>query len=259
MKTGASRVRTLIVDDEPLARRRLRTMLADEPDVEIVGEAANGTAAVDAIAQKRPDLLLLDIQMPGKDGFDVLRDIAGTHQPVVVFITAHDEHAIRAFDVQAVDYVLKPVIEDRLRAAVRRAISRIREQRRGDLADSMAKLLGRIDAARRDGRVAVKSERGVTLIPAAEIQWVEADGDLVTLHTARGRHVLRTTMADLESRLTTPPFIRVHRSAIVNVDCIHEIQPLFKGDYVIVLKSGVEIRTGRTHRANVQALMKSGF
>jgi two-component system LytT family response regulator len=117
-------------------------------------------------------------------------------------------------------------------------------------------LLERVDHARRGGRVAVKSERGVTLIPAADIQWVEADGDLVTLHTARGRHVLRTTMADFESRLTTPPFTRVHRSAIVNCDCIQEIQPLFKGDYVIVMKSGVQIRTGRTHRANVQALMR---
>ena len=193
--------------------------------------------------------------MPGKDGFEVLREIAGTHQPVVVFITAHDEHAIQAFDVQALDYVLKPLVEERLLAAVRRAVSRFHEQRRGDLADAMARLLERVDRSRRDGRVAVRSERGVTLIPAADIHWVEADGDLVTIHTARARHVLRTTMADIESRLATPPFTRVHRSAIVNVDCIQEIQPLFKGDYLIVLKSGVEIRTGRTHRANVQALM----
>jgi two-component system LytT family response regulator len=251
-----TKARTLIVDDEPLARRRLRTMLADEPDLEIVGEASNGTAAVQAIAEKRPDLLLLDIQMPGKDGFEVLRSIAGIHQPVVVFITAHDEHAIRAFEVEAVDYVLKPLVEDRLHAAVRRAVSRLRDQRRGDLAGAMAKLLERVDRARGDGRVPVKTERGVTLVPAADIHWVEADGDLVNLHTARGRHVLRTTMADIESRLATPPFTRVHRSAIVNVNCIQEIQPLFKGDYVIVLKSGAQIRTGRTHRANVQALMR---
>jgi two-component system LytT family response regulator len=256
MKSGAAPVRTLIIDDEPLARRRLRTLLSDEPDLELVGEASNGNAAVTAIIEKRPDLLLLDIQMPGKDGFEVLRDIAGGHQPVVVFITAHDEHAIRAFEVEAVDYVLKPVVEDRLRAAVRRAVSRLREQRRGDLAGAMAKLLERVDRARADGRVAVKTDRGVTLIPASDIQWVEADGDLVTLHTARGRHVLRTTMGDIESRLATPPFTRVHRSAIVNVDCIQEIQPLFKGDYAIVLKSGMQIRTGRTHRANVQALMR---
>jgi two-component system LytT family response regulator len=255
MKSDTPGVRTLIVDDEPLARRRLRTMLADEPDLEIVGEASNGTTAIQTIVDKRPDLLLLDIQMPGKDGFDVLREIAGVHQPVVVFITAHDEHAIRAFDVQAVDYVLKPVVEDRLRSAVRRAVSRLREQRRGDLADAMAQLLKRVDHDRRHRRIAVKTERGVTLVPSSEIHWIEADGDFVTLHTARGRHVVRTTLAEIESRLAVPPFTRVHRSAVVNADCIQEIQPLFKGDYVIVLKSGAEIRTGRTHRANVQSLM----
>jgi two-component system, LytTR family, response regulator len=256
MKTGTHGVRALIVDDEPLARRRLRTILAAEPDLEIVGEAANGATAIQAVAEKRPDLLLLDIQMPGKDGFDVLREIASIHQPVVVFITAHDEHAIRAFDVQAVDYVLKPVVEDRLRSAVRRAISRLREQRGADLSEAMARLLKRVDHDRRYRRIAVRTDRGVTLIPSLDIHWVEADGDVVNLHTARGRHVVRTTMSDIESRLASPPFTRVHRSAIVNVDCIQEIQPLFKGDYVIVLKSGAEIRTGRTHRANVQALMR---
>lgn len=120
MSEVAPRVRTLIVDDEPLARRRLRTLLSREADVEIVGEASNGNAAVRAVADKRPDLMLLDIQMPGKDGFEVLREIAGVHQPIVVFVTAHDEHAIRAFEVGALDYVLKPVFEDRLHAAVRR-------------------------------------------------------------------------------------------------------------------------------------------
>lgn len=257
MTVGAPRVRTLIVDDEPLARRRLRTILAAEPDVDIVGEASNGTAAVQAIAEKQPDLLLLDIQMPGKDGFEVLKDIAAVHQPVVVFITAHDEHAIRAFDVQAVDYVLKPVVEDRLRAAVRRAISRLGEQRRADLADAMARLIERVDRGRAAGRIAVKTERGVTLLPVGEIQWVEADGDLVHLHTAKGAHMLRATMSEIEATLTGPQFARVHRSAIVNVGCIREIQPLFKGDYVIVLKSGAEVRSGRTHRADVQALMRS--
>ena len=158
MTGGAPRVRTLIVDDEPLARRRLRTILAAEPDVDIVGEASNGTAAVQAIVEKRPDLLLLDIQMPGKDGFEVLKDIAAVHQPVVVFITAHDEHAIRAFDVQAVDYVLKPVVEDRLRAAVRRAISRLGEQRRGrpGRRDGQA---ARARRSRADGRTHRREDR----------------------------------------------------------------------------------------------------
>src|SRR5262245_32153395 len=220
-------VRTLIVDDEPLARRRLRTMLSDDPELEIIGEAANGRPAIAAIAEKKPDLLLLDIQMPGKDGFEVLRETSHLHQPAVVFITAHDEHAIRAFDVQAVDYVLKPVIEDRLRAAVRRAVSRVREQSRDHLAESMARLL---EAVRRpaaaDARIAVKSERGMSLLPVTEIQWVEADGDLVKLHTARATHGLRMTMAEIESRLPAEQFVRIHRSAIVRIDGIQEIQPM---------------------------------
>ncbi|MGH9884515.1 MAG: LytR/AlgR family response regulator transcription factor, partial [bacterium] len=147
-------MRTVIVDDEPLARRRLRSLLADEPDVEIIGEAANGTEAVRAIATDRPDLVFLDVQMPGLDGFDVLRATTSIHQPFVVFITAHDEHAIRAFEVQAVDYLLKPVIEARFRAAVRRAVGRIRENPHAELAQEIAQLLERVSpAAARSGRI----------------------------------------------------------------------------------------------------------
>jgi two-component system LytT family response regulator len=254
--TARQPVRTLIVDDEPLARRRLRAILADEADIEIVGEAASGRAAVKTIAELRPDLLLLDIQMPGMDGFEVLEEIADEHQPVIVFITAHDEHALRAFEVQAIDYVLKPVIEDRLRAAVRRAVTRLREHRQADLSDAMSRLLDRVRRSRGATRLAVKNDRGVALVPLAEIHWIEADGDIVKLHTAKGAQILRTTMADLEARLAGGPFARVHRSAIVNTDQIQEIQPLFKGGYEIVLKNGARLRSGRLYRANVQALMR---
>ena len=247
--------RTLIVDDEPLARRRLRTLLAENRDIEIIGEAANGTAAVAAIVDKRPDLLLLDIQMPGKDGFQVLQEIAGQHQPVVVFITAHDEHAIRAFDVEALDYVLKPVIEDRLRAAVQRAIKRLREQHRGDLSAAMTRLLEQVRPSATTSRIPVRRDGRVTFVPAAEVEWVEAERDLVKLHTARGSHVLRMTMAEIDARLAPGRFARVHRSALVNVDCIQEIQPLFKGGYVLVLRSGARIRSGRLYRSVVKGLI----
>ena len=159
--------------------------------------------------------------------------------PVVVFITAHDEHAIRAFDVQALDYVLKPVTEERVLTAVSRAIARLGEHRRADLSEEFTRLLDRVDRSRREARIPVKGDRGVKLVPVSEIHWIEADADLVKLHTARGAHVLRTTMADVERQVPRTQFVRVHRGAIVNIDCIHEIQPLFKGDYVIVLKSGV--------------------
>ena len=253
----AGPVRTLIVDDEPLARRRLRTLLAGEQDIEIVGEAGSGNAAVRAIGEKKPDLLLLDIQMPGKGGFEVLEEIAGVHQPIVVFVTAHDEHAIQAFEVEAVDYVLKPVVEDRLRAAVRRAIARRREQSRADLTAAMAALLERVQAGAEAARIPVKSDGRVTFVPAGEIDWVKADRDLVTLYTRRGTHVMRATMTEIESRLGKQRFVRLHRSAIVSVSSIREIQPWFKGDYVVVLNDGTRIRTGRTYRGAVQALMRN--
>jgi two-component system LytT family response regulator len=257
MSAAPRAARTVIVDDEPLARRRLRTILAKRPDVDVVGEASNGTTAVAAIVEHRPDLLLLDIQMPGQDGFDVLRAVtAAGHHPVVVFVTAHDEHAVRAFDVQALDYVLKPVTEERVLTAVGRALARLRENRRADLSDDVARLLETIDRARGEGRIAVKGERGVKLVPLGEIHWIEADADLVRLHTARAAHVMRTTMADVERQLPRTQFVRVHRGAIVNIDAIHEIQPLFKGDYVIVLRSGAQVRSGRTYRAAVQGLMR---
>jgi two-component system LytT family response regulator len=250
---AAARVRTLIVDDEPLARRRLRSLLSGEPALEIIGEAASGPAAVTAIRGERPDLVLLDIQMPGKDGFDVLQDIAGVHEPVVIFVTAHDEHAMRAFDVQALDYVLKPVIEDRLRAAVRRALDRLAERGRGESSAAIAALLEQM-RPRGAARIPVKRDGRIVFVDAADIQWAEADGDLVRLHTGRGVHVVRMTMAEIEARLGDRRFARVHRSAIVNVDSIREIQPMFKGDFVIVLRSGATVRTGRAYRDIVRGL-----
>jgi len=256
--TGREPVRTLIVDDEPLARRRLRALLADEQDIEIVGEAGNGSAAVRAIAEKKPDLVLLDIQMPGKGGFDVLHEIRDIHQPIVVFVTAHDEHAIRAFEVEAVDYVLKPVVEERLRTAVRRAIIRRREQSRSDFSTAMTRLLERVHGDADPGRIPVRSNGRVTFVSLDEIEWVEADRDLVKLHTRRGSHVIRLTMAEIEARLGVRRFVRLHRSTIVNVGCIREIQPWFKGDYVVVLTDGTKLRTGRTYRRAVQGLIRGG-
>jgi two-component system LytT family response regulator len=252
---SAQRARTLIVDDEPLARRRLRTLLADEPEVEIIGEAASGAAAIAAITADRPDLMLLDIQMPGKDGFDVLDAIAGIHEPVVIFVTAHDEHALRAFDAQALDYVLKPVVEDRLREAVRRALRRLAERDRGQRAQTIADVL---HALRRGAaaRIPLKQDGRITFVAAADIFWVEADGDFVTVHTARDAHAVRMTMAEIAARLGDRRFARVHRSALVNIDRIREIQPLFKGDYMLVLANGANVRTGRAYRDAVQALAR---
>ena len=249
--------RVLVVDDEPLARKRLRAILSKRLDVEIVGEAGSGTTAVAAVAEHAPDVVLLDIQMPGVDGFGVLKALVEkkVRLPVVIFVTAHDEHAVRAFDVQALDYVLKPVTAERVLAAVNRALARLGETRRADLAKELSTLVANVDRSRRDGRLAVKTDRGIRLVPHDEVLWVEAEGDLVKIHTTRAIHLMRATMAEMESELPAARFARVHRSAIVNTDCIQEIQPLFKGDYVIVLRSGAAVRSGRTYRAEVQALI----
>jgi len=251
-----ARIRTLIVDDEPLALRRLRALLADEPDIEIVGEAVNGTEAVRGITTDRPDLVFLDVQMPGLDGFDVLRATASIHQPFVVFVTAHDEHAIRAFEVQAVDYLLKPVIEARFREAVRRAVVRLRGESTADIARQMAQFLERVaPAPARGGRIAVKRDGRVNFVRVEDIDWVEADGDLVRVHAGKEAHTIRETMAQIEAKLPAERFMRVHRSIIVNTERVREVQPWFKGDYVLIMHDGTKLRSGRTYRQSVQALI----
>jgi two-component system LytT family response regulator len=252
-----ARVRTLIVDDEPFARRRLTALLADEPDLEVIGEAGSGTSAVHAIAHDRPDLVFLDVQMPGLDGFEVLRATSAAHQPFVIFVTAHDEHAIRAFDVQALDYLLKPVVEARFRESVRRAVSRLRDGSRKDYSREIAKFLDRVSASpERAARIPVKRDGRVNFVPVHEIDWVDADGDFVRLHAGKAVHTLRETMAQIEAKLPSETFVRVHRSVIVNVERIREVQPWFKGDYVLILHDGTKVRSGRTYREKVQALIR---
>lgn len=259
MSVGDAKVRTLIVDDEPLARRRIRALLGDEPEIDIIGEAGSGTAAVKAIESEKPDLVFLDVQMPGLDGFEVLRQTSDAHQPFVVFVTAHDEHAIKAFEVQAVDYVLKPVVETRFREAVRRAVSRLRGGSREDISRQMAQLLERMSPAPLPragaGRIAVKHDGRVNFVRIEDIDWVEADGDFVRLHAGRDTHVVRETMADIALKLPAERFARIHRSIIVNADRVKEVQPWFKGDYVLILHDGTKLRSGRTYRQTVQTLI----
>jgi two-component system LytT family response regulator len=260
MAAESARIRALIVDDESLARRRLEALLADEPDVEIIGEAANGTSAVEAIAEKRPDLVFLDVQMPGLDGFGVLREIEPDERPYVVFVTAHDEHAIRAFEVQAVDYLLKPVAEARLREAVKRVVARVRGGSHAELAREMAALLERVapgPAPRTSvARIPIKRDGRVNFVRIEDVDWVEADGDLVRVHAGKETHVVRETMNEMATKLPADRFARVHRSIIVNVERVREVQPWFKGDYVLVLHDGTKLRSGRTYRQTVQSLIR---
>jgi two-component system LytT family response regulator len=255
--TIESRLRTLIVDDEPPARKRLRDLLATEPALEIIGEAGSGTEAVRMIRGERPDLVFLDIQMPGTDGFGVIREIAEDNPPIVVFVTAHDEHAIKAFEVQAVDYVLKPVLEPRLKEAVRRAVERIRSGARATNGE-LARLLERLaqSAAPQSSRLPIKRDGSVTFVPVDDVDWLEADGDYVRIHAGKATHVVRETITEVLSKLPPARFLRVHRSIVVNAERIREVQPWFKGDYVLILHDGTKLRSGRTYRTVVQALIE---
>ncbi|MBA4072918.1 MAG: DNA-binding response regulator [Gemmatimonas sp.] len=250
-------LRTLIVDDEALARRRLAAMLAEFNDLTIVGEADAGSTAVEAIARERPDIVFLDVQMPGLDGFGVLRCTAGAHRPVVIFVTAHDAHAIRAFEVHAADYLLKPVTTVRLKEAVRRAVERARSVTQKEEARGLEGLLSEMPATPVEGaRIPVRGDGGVDLVNVADITWVEADGDLARLHVGAKAVTLRETMSALEIRLAPFRFVRVHRSAIISTDAVRSVESIEKGNYFVVLRDGTRVRSGRRYREQVQRLIR---
>jgi two-component system LytT family response regulator len=274
------RLRALVVDDEPLARARLCELLGDEADIDVVAECGNGADAVDAITRDRPDLVLLDIQMPELDGFGVVRSVGVDRMPAVVFVTAHDEHAVAAFEVHAVDYVLKPVDRERFAEALRRARHRIAaaenvlgQDEDRDIRERLAALVAEVSAAVASGaagaagvaapgpargglaRLAVKGDGRVVFVRTADVDWIEAMDNYVRLHVARETHVMRETLSHLETRLPAGTFLRIHRSTIVNVERIREVQPWFGGDYVVILIDGTKLTTGRRYRAAVQTLL----
>jgi two-component system LytT family response regulator len=247
-------IRALIVDDEPLARERLRTLLAAEPDIELVGECTNGKEALAAITRSRPDLVFLDVQMPERDGFQVLSDLGPTRMPSVIFVTAYDRFALQAFEVHALDYLLKPF--DRVRFS--RALHHARQQlAREPATDRLVALLEDLEAARRGPeRLVIRDAGRVFFLPITEIEWIEAAGNYARLHCGRETHLLRETMKALEARLDPTRFARVHRSAIVNLDRIQELRPSFHGEYEVVLKSGARVTSSRNHSARLQELAR---
>jgi two-component system, LytTR family, response regulator len=256
MNRPSGRIRSLVVDDELLARRRLVAMLAAEPELDVIREADSGSAAVAAIARERPDLVFLDVRMPGLDGFGVLRCTANLNRPVIVFVTAHDEYAVQAFEVHASDYLLKPVTAARLHEAVRRAVARVRTASRREHDDSIDALLSHVPPTpATHARIAVPRADGVGLVAVADIVRVEADGDHARLHTTTGVHVVRDTMARLAARLAPLGFVRVHRSAIVNADAVRAVAPMMTGGYNLLLRDGSTVRSGRRYRLEVQSLM----
>jgi two-component system LytT family response regulator len=263
------KLRTLLVDHEPLSRDRIARMLADEPDVEVVGECAGGAAAVEAIRALDPDLVLMDVQMPGMDGFEVLRQVA-PRAPRTVFVTAHDRHALRAFEVHAVDFLLKPFSADRLREAIRRAARqspgarREAEQRLEELLERLGRdqrALGRrIPAAPErpaeyPARLLVKKGERMVLVPVERVDWLEAEGNYVRLHAGTERHLVRATMNGMEKLLDPRRFLRIHRSTIVNLDRVREVKPWFAGDCIVLLEDGKELRLSRRYRDRLDRLV----
>jgi two-component system, LytTR family, response regulator len=251
------RIRALIVDDEPLARDGVRLHLELQPDIEVVGEAGSGEEAVSLIETLRPDLLFLDVQMPGLDGFGVLEALGPAHMPVTIFATAYDQFAVRAFDAHAVDYVLKPYDQERLQRALDRAREQVVARRRAAVDDRLGSLLDELRARNRYvERLVVRSGGRILILRVEEIDWVEAASNYVRLHAAGREYLLRETMTALEAKLDPSAFVRIHRSTIVRVDRIRELEPLFQGDYVVILSDGTRLTSSRGYRERLQELLQ---
>jgi two-component system LytT family response regulator len=248
-------MKVLIVDDEPLARERVRRHLRDEPGVEIVGEAGNGREAVAVIEEKTPDLVFLDVQMPEMNGFDVLKALEENQIPAIVFTTAYDKYAIQAFEFHALDYLLKPFSRERFRRAVRHAREQLENSRQsGSIDERLVSLLENLKAKKYLERIVVKTSGRVFFIKTEEIDWIEAAGNYLKLHVGRDAHLIRETMQSIEAKLDPEKFFRIHRSTLVQIDRIKELHPLFGGDYAVILRNGTELNLSRNYRERLPEL-----
>ena len=250
---------TLIVDDEPLAREGLRMLLGDDPDIADIQEARNGREAIASIRAHRPNLVFLDVQMPELDGFGVVREI-GAAMPPVVFVTAHDQYAIQAFEVNAIDYLLKPVTTDRFAQSLERVKTRLRIEPVVNTNQQILSLLETIAVPQRSvRRLAVRSAGRTVFVDVNDIDWIEAAENYVEIHAARATHLLHVSMNTLEKSLDPSVFVRIHRSIIVNITRIKELQAASHGEYVITLDSGVRLQSGRTYSDRVKSLAENPF
>jgi len=248
-----NKIRTLVIDDEPMARVRLLTLLQGETDIEVIAECADGAEAVTAIQLHTPDLVFLDVHMPALDGFGVIQQIGPDQMPIVIFVSAYDEYALRAFEVHAIDYLLKPFGRDRFQKTLQHARASLDRRRAGDLGRRLLALVNdvRPEPPRLD-RLVVKSGGRVHFLRTDEIDWIEAAGNYVRLHLGEESHLFRETMNHMEQRLDTRRFSRIHRSRIVNTERIKELQPWFNGDYLVVLRNGTKLTLSRGYRDKLQ-------
>ncbi|MBL8177941.1 MAG: response regulator transcription factor [Bryobacterales bacterium] len=252
----STRIRALIADDEPLAREWLRGLLAEHADIDVIEEAGNGIAAIEHVTALEPDVLFLDIDMPELDGFGVVEALGEQRPHCIVFVTAHDRFALQAFEVHALDYLLKPFDAGRLRRTLDRVRTQLSTKTAAALPEKLNAILDSLRQPRKHDRIAVKDNGRVFFLRTEDIRWVEACGNYVKLYTPNGSHLLLQTMAGMEGRLDAERFLRIHRSTIVNIDAIHSIEPLFHGDYEVRLKSGEALPLSRGYRDRLQALIE---
>jgi two-component system LytT family response regulator len=251
-----AKIQALIVDDEPLARNRIRRLLSAEPDIEVAGECGNGSEAVAFLKGQQADLLFLDVQMPGLDGFGVLEALSPERVPAVVFVTAYDEHALRAFEVHALDYLLKPFDRRRFHETLRRVREHIGRLRNGEVNQRLFALLETLSRRKTSpDRMAIRANGHVLFIRTSNIDWIEAADNYVCLHCGTETHVVRDTLSAVAGRLDTARFIRIHRSTVVNVDRIARLQPWFRGDYRVLLHDGTQLPLSRSYRDRLQDVL----
>jgi two-component system LytT family response regulator len=254
--TTSPKLRVLIVDDEELARERMESLLSAQPDVEIAGICADGMSALQAIEQTRPDLVMLDVQMPGMDVFEVASNIDPENAPAIVFVTAHDGHAIKAFEIHALDFLLKPYDQARLEKALDRARGTLNATRTPALDPRLVSFLEQLHEERKyPERLIVKSSGRVFFVRTEDIDWVEASGNYAKIHTKSDAHLLRESMKNMEGKLDPRVFVRIHRSAIVNIDRIKELEPWFHGEYVVIMRDGTRLTASRVFSERLSALI----
>jgi two-component system, LytTR family, response regulator len=249
-------LRTLVVDDERLARERVTSLVRDRPELSLVGEAEDGRTALDLIVEHRPDLVFLDIQMPELDGFQIIGALEGETLPAVVFVTAYDAYALRAFEVAAMDYLLKPVTAERFAAAVSRVVARIGGGQRS--AESLHAFAEQAAAARGERPARFVARRGAKhyFVRVADVDWIEADGNYVRVQTGDTSHLIRDTMHGVEAKLDPDEFVRIHRSAIVAIDRIQSIESREAGEYLVSLRGGAKLASSRAYNQRIRALLR---
>ncbi len=254
-------IRTIVVDDEPLGRERIVSLLEAEPDVQVVAECGDGLSAIAAIRQEAPHLVFLDVQMPERDGFSVMESMGGERLPLVVFVTAHDSYALRAFEVRALDYLLKPFDQGRFRQTLQRVRTELAHQESDALARRVLELASEFRPERhvQGDRLVVKNAGRVSFLKTREIDWIEAAGNYLKLHVGPESHLIRQTMAVIEEQLDPAVFVRIHRSQIVNIDRIKEMHPLFNGEYEVVLRTGTRLTLSRGYREKLQSRLGGTF